>query len=103
MNDKELNEYCEAIADEIRSECDDIDSAIDLAHENADGSEHVIYYNKAHAICQRCKIDDGQAFFADCFSDGGKSYDEIACIIAYGEIRARIEARLQILFEGENQ
>jgi hypothetical protein len=76
------------------------EQAIDWAHESADGSEYAIYYYKAHTLCQTCNIEQGEDFFSECYGgEHGKSYDDIACIMAYGEINARICARLWQIFE----
>jgi len=100
MQDYDLTQYCNGIAEEIARDARDIEQATDWAHESADGSEHVIYYAKAHALCQNCNIDQGEDFFSECYGgEHGKSYDDIACIMAYGEINARICARLWQIFE----
>ena len=100
MNNYELTEYCNDIAKEIAEETSNFDTANEQAHERAEGSEHVIYHYKAHWICQNCDIDQGQDFFSDCYSgDHGKSYDEIATIMACGEIQARISSKLWEIFE----
>tara|TARA_R110002110_G_scaffold163351_1_gene363113 strand:+ start:66 stop:479 length:414 start_codon:yes stop_codon:yes gene_type:complete len=100
MNDHQLTEYCNDIAKEIAEETSNFDTANEQAHERADGSEYVIYYYKAHQICQNCNIDQGEDFFSDCYGEGhSKSYDEIATIMAYGEIQARISSKLWEIFE----
>jgi len=100
MNNFYLTEYCNDIAAEIARDARDFDHAIDWAHESADGSEYVIYYHKAHDVCQNCNIEQGEDFFADCYGkEHGKSYDEIACIMSYGEINARICSKLWEIFE----
>jgi len=90
MNDNQLNEYCRSIAEEIvrdaKTEC----QAMDWARESADSSEYVIYYHKAHELCQNCDIAQGEEFVAECFPNEVMTYDEIACRIAYGEIDSRI-------------
>jgi len=100
MQDYDLTQYCNDIAEEIARDASDIEEAIDWAHESADGSEYVIYYAKAHDVCQNCNIDQGEDFFSECYGgEHGKSYDDIAAIMAYGEINARICARLWEIFE----
>jgi hypothetical protein len=92
INDHALNEYAADIADEILRECDgDRDDAMDRAHEVADGSEWAIYYHKAHELCQNCNTDNGEQFFENCGPWEDITYNGIASIIAYGELRARIE------------
>ena len=100
QSDFQLTEYCNSIAEDIARDANDFEQATDWAHESADGSEHVIYTYKAHQVCQNCDIDSGLEFLNDCYRDEHrKSYDEIASIMAYGEINARIEARLWAIFE----
>lgn len=100
MNDYDLTQYCNGIAEDIARDASDYEQATDWAHESADGSEYVIYYGKAHSVCQNCNIEQGEDFFEQCYDGNhGKSYDEIACIMAYGEINARITARLYEIFE----
>jgi hypothetical protein len=96
MHDNELNRiarsYAEDIAQEISQHGGD---AIDLAHQYADGCEHVIYYSKAHRICQNCDVSNGEDFVEDCGEpEGGWSYDGFAVAIAYGELNYRIVAQL---------
>lgn len=96
INDYKLDELAAEIAAEIISECDDAydlnrDDAFDMAHQHADGSEWVIYYSKAHELCQNCNTDNGEQFYEDCGPWDDITYNKIATIIAYGELRARIE------------
>jgi hypothetical protein len=87
-------------AAEIVEDAQDIDAAMDRASESADSSEHVIYYHKAHKLCAECNTDQGEEFLADCFDmSEGKSYDDLACIIAYGEIHSRIQSAIYKLNE----
>lgn len=91
INDYTLNEYAADIADEIFLECVcDRERAMDLSHEYADGSEWVIYYHKAHELCQNCDTENGEQFYEDCGPWDDITYDRIASIIAYGELHARI-------------
>ena len=100
MNDHQLTEYCNDIAKEIAEETSNFDTANEQAHERSDGSEYVIYYYKAHDVCQNCNIDQGEDWFSDCYSvTHSKSYNEIATIMAYGEIQARISSKLWEIFE----
>ena len=72
----------------------------DIAHEYADGSEHVIYYAKAHdmvAWMHQSRI---------CFWEGEieaegsfVGYDDLACRIAFYELRDMIIAAALKLFE----
>jgi len=91
-NDYQLQQYAEAAAEEIAEEIEQYGGdAWDLAHEHADACEHVIYYYKAHAICQNCDTENGEAFLEDIGGPGkDATYNSIAVLIAYGELHARI-------------
>ena len=89
-NDIQLDEYCAMCADDILSEESDRDSAMDMAHEYADGSQYVIYYWRAHALCAGCNTDRGESFLEDTGHPDGATYDQLATLIAYGEIYSRI-------------
>ena len=99
INDFWLDEYCIDVAKDIARDASDFEQAMDWAHESADGSEFVIYYAKAHAICQQCNTDNGHEFVRDCYPDAYLDYDQQACAIAYGEILARIHNALNKHFE----
>ena len=58
----------------------------DLAHEQADNDERVIYYSKAHALIASVSTTveyEATQLAHDCGGFEGKSYNEIATIIAY--------------------
>ena len=101
LNDYTLTQYCNDIAEEIASQSEDMDAALDLVWQYSDGSEHVIYYAKAHELCRNCDIENGEAFIQDCFSDVPMTYDDMACRIAYGEIESRINHKLYEIFEAK--
>lgn len=91
MNDYELNQIAEDMARETLAEiAEHGGDASDLAHQTVDGCEHVIYYAKAHAICQGCNIDNGEQFLADVGNPDPVTYDSLATMIAYGELLARV-------------
>jgi hypothetical protein len=91
LNDYKLNEYAQDCAREILEEVKRYGGdEYDLAHEHADGSEWVIYYSKAHELCQNCDTDNGEQFYEDCGPWEDLTYDGVASIIAYGELHARI-------------
>lgn len=99
-SDFQLTDYAHDIAHDIARDAKDFEQATDWAHEAADGSEHVIYTYKAHSVCQHCNVDQGEAFYIDCYSGTRlKTYDEIASIMAYGELLARIQGKLWEIFE----
>jgi len=98
--DNQLDAYCLDLAKSIVEETKDQERRRDLAHEFADQSEHVIYYGNAHSICQHCDISNGEDFFDECYDHGPvKSYDEIATIMAYGEMQSRILSALDKIEE----
>lgn len=104
FNDYQLTEYCNAIAEDICRDATDVDQAMDWASESADSTEYVIYYSKAHTLCQNCDTSQGKEFVADCWADTPMTYDEMACRIAYGEIDARIRNKVyQIFAARENE
>ena len=91
MTDYKLDEYAADCAKQILEEINTHGGdEYDLAHEHADGSEWVIYYHKAHQICQNCKTENGEAFLEDVGSPEPITYDSLAVTIAYGELHARI-------------
>lgn len=95
MNNKELNEYCNMLAEEIMLEVKNYDGdQFDLAHQYADGSEYVIYYAKAHDLCQNCSTDNGEEWLSEVGAGESPTYDSIATVIAYGEIYTRILNRI---------
>jgi len=95
-SDHQLDAYVADIAAEIAEEIKESGGdPYELVREYADSSEHVIYYYKAHAICQNCNVAAGEGF-ASCTGEpeGGWSYDGFAVAIAYGELRYRVECAL---------
>lgn len=119
QSDYALNKYVGGVADEILVELADSDLLVwsqgygayivsggdwqnradELAHEAADGSEHVIYTHKAHALCQHCDTYRGEEFVEDCGIATG-SYNEMATRIAYGEMRHRILQAIEDAVDG---
>lgn len=97
MNDYLLNKLAKEYAKEIFEKTQDIDEAQDLAHQYADDSEWVIYTKKAHTLCQNCDIVDGQEFVDDCRANTPMTYDEMASVLAYGELNSRIVTALYSL------
>ena len=91
-NDYQLQQYAEAAARDIANEIKESGGdAYDLAHQHADGCEYVIYYYKAHSICQNCDVENGEAFLEEMGGPGkDATYNSIAVMIAYGELHSRI-------------
>jgi len=89
-NDRQLDELAAEYAQEIWDEIAQYDGeASDLAHQYADGCQHVIYYHAAHELCRNCNTDNGAAFLEDCGTTGD-DYDDMAVKLAFGEIYTRI-------------
>lgn len=96
MHNNELDRIARCYAEDIARDLWEYGGdAMDLAHQYADGSEHVIYFHKAHAICQGCDVRNGEDFVEDCGEpEGGWSYDGFAVAMAYGELYSRIVNQL---------
>jgi hypothetical protein len=101
MNDYKLNELANTIAlealDLIKEGKADYE-AEDYICETVDGCEWVIYYYKAHQVCQNCNTDSGAQWMDDC-GIKGESYDDYATKLAYGEIYCRASAALGELID----
>ncbi|MGB1214981.1 MAG: hypothetical protein ACPG4X_16555, partial [Pikeienuella sp.] len=100
---KECDELAQDIFDEVVAEitsgiadgespADFRDCMSDRAHETADGHEWVIYTYKAHMLCAHCNVDQGEEFLEDVGMPDTPTYDSLGTMIAYGEMRARIDA-----------
>jgi len=99
MNDYELDQIAKSYAEDIAAEVKEHGGEPrDLAYEYVDGSEHVIYYSKAHDICQHCNTELGEDFFEEMGGPGkGATYNSIATHIAFGELLSRVESELNKL------
>ena len=97
MSDYVLDQIAADYAAEIASEAKgDIEMEHELAHQYADGSEHVIYFHKAHAICQTCDTGHGEDSLRDIGEPSeGWTYNSMAAAIAFGELNTRILVALQ--------
>lgn len=71
----------------------------DRAHEWADSSQHVIYNYRAIQICANCDTTRGEEFVEDVGLPETPTFESIAVMIAFGEIRARIEDELREIIE----
>jgi hypothetical protein len=108
INDHILQKECESLATDIFADvCDGMaedetpedyrDEMNERAWQDADGHEWVIYNFKALMLCAHCDVSDGEAFLEDVGMPAEPTIYSLACAIAFGEIRARIEACLQEL------
>lgn len=73
----------------------------ELAHQACDGSEYVIYYHHAKAICCNCDISQGEEVVQDL--DVWLSFEALCTQIAFWELHTRVvqavECRLTDLKE----
>ena len=102
--DAECDELAQEIFDEMLSDMADdetpdnhMNDMMDRAHETADGHQWVIYHFYAHQVCAACNTDMGEQFLEDVGTPESPTYDSLGSMIAYGEMRGRIEAKLQEL------
>lgn len=97
MNDYVLDEIAAGYAAEIASEAKgDIDLEQELAHQCADGSVHVVYFYKAHEVCQNCNVDSGEDMIREMGEPNeGWTYNSMAMLIAFWELKTRILMALQ--------
>lgn len=110
MNDHVLTQECDELAKDIFEEMlDDMaddetpeyheDDMRDKAHEMADSHQWVIYTHHALQICANCNTEIGEAFLEDTGMPDEPTFHGLATIIAYGEVRGRIDEELSRLIE----
>ena len=110
INDHILSKECEGLAKDIFEEtmadaADDEtadqlrDDMSDRVHERVDGHEWVIYYHKALMTCAHCNVEEGEAFLEDIGMPETPTIYSIACLILYGEMRARTDAEISDMIE----
>lgn len=113
INDHILQKEAESLAIEIvddfrgnladdESLSDYRDEMTDRAHEYADSHEYAIYYHKAIMLCAHCDTDQGEQFLEDTGMPEKPTFAGLATIIAYGELRARIESEIDEILESED-
>ena len=88
----------EIFADMLQYEVSE-DDARDTIWEWVDSSEHVIYYHKAHEICQNCDVSNGEAWSEDVGMPEIVTYDSLATQIAFGELLYRVTVAFDQLIE----
>lgn len=103
LNDFKLDEYCKSIAEEICNSTKYLDEAKEQVWQYADGSEYVIYYAKAHELCQNCNIEDGQDYVEEVYGDAFQSYNDLATKIAFAEIDSRIHDFVDEIFTAREE
>lgn len=114
INDHLLTRECDQLAkdifDEITAENPDADpddlreEMSDRAHETADAHNWVIYNYKALMIAAHCDVTSGEQFLDDIgfeWKQDSTIYS-VAVILAYGEMRARIDAALSDLIDNHD-
>jgi arginine/ornithine N-succinyltransferase beta subunit len=103
MNDYKLDLIAQSYAEDIFAEMKqyqmDEDDAREIIWEWVDSSEYVIYYHKAHEICQNCDVSEGEAFAEDVGMPENVTYDSLAVQIAFGELVYRVTAAFDKLME----
>ena len=110
ITDYSLTKECNSLAADIFSETiadmasdetpeDYRDDMTDRVHETVDGHQWLIYYHYAHEICLNCDTTNGEEFLEDVGLPPQPTYDNLGMSIAYGEMRARVEAELQRLID----
>lgn len=72
---------------------------MDRAHEAADGHQWVIYTHHAIRLCAECDISAGEEFVEEVGMPSPVTFGGLASVIAYGELRARIESALHDLIQ----
>jgi len=99
-SDFNLNAMTRGWAVEIFERSDNLDTAINLAHEYADGTEWVIYHGKSHDLCQHCDTALGEEYLEDVGQTcEGMTYDKWASALAYAEIYQRLCQDITTLFD----
>jgi len=107
MNDHKLDLIAQSYAQDIFADMIQYqmseDEARDTIWEWVDGSEHVIYYGKAHDICQTCDIENGEAFAEDVGLPAVVTYDNLASQIVFGELLYRVTVAFYELMENYDE
>ncbi len=110
INDHILTKECEGLArdifDEIMGEAVSPDTAEDMrnemqdrVHETVDGHEWVIYHYKALLTCAHCNVDQGEEFLEDVGLPETPTFNGLASLILFGEMRARVNSEINDLIE----
>jgi hypothetical protein len=107
MNDHKLDLIAQEYAEDIFNDMLHFEHTEDTAREQiwewVDGSEHVIYYHKAHAICQNCDISQGEAYSEEVGLPQPVTYNNLATQIAFGELLYRVTVEFDKLIEEYNE
>ena len=107
MNDTKLDLIAQTYAEDIFAEMKvdgwTEDEARDTIWEWVDGSEHVIYYGKAHDICQTCDITNGEEFAEEVGLPEVVTYDNLASQIVFGELLYRVTVAFYELMENYDE
>lgn len=101
-NDYKLDQYCEAMAHDIADAySDEWEEREDAVYQWVDSCEYVIKSRLALQICSECSTDYGDDYLRDHWIPENTTLKEIATIVAYGEILARVQQALFQIEEGE--
>ena len=109
ISDRELSKEAEKLAREIFEEvrrnnpgetAEELrDAMMENAHQTADGHQWVIYTHYALKICAHCRTESGEELLEDCGIGDDVTLARIASLVAYGELRARIGAKVEELIQ----
>jgi hypothetical protein len=110
ISDHNLTKECDSIAANIfvdvvaalrpgESPSDYQDGMRDTAHESVDGHNWVIYTHKAVMICAHCDVSAGEEFLDDVGMPDEVTFGKLAEVIAFGEMRHRVESEIERLCE----
>ncbi len=75
------------------------DDMQDRVHETVDGHEWVIYHYKALLMCAHCNVDQGEEFLEDVGMPETPTFNGLASLILFGEMRARVNSEINDLIE----
>lgn len=100
-----INARIKEMAAEIVAETDNLEEALDLCHQYADGMDTAIYYGKAIQFCANENTDEGEDFLEDSggIVQAGDSFGAIACRIAYAEICCRLQEAVTKLYDEKGE
>ena len=82
-----INEMASEILEEANN---NLDEALDLCHEYADGLDVVIYYGKAIDYCANNNTDRGEEYIEEMGGFNATHFGGIACELAFADIYQRL-------------
>lgn len=101
LDTDDLHDFIENYASDSHDVFNEFDLQ-DSIWEYADSTQWVIYYHKAHWICQNLDISEAESEFEELGgSQEGDTYDSIACKIAFSKVRLDLTERVEELIQEE--